>query len=183
LILAQAEEETRTGLDLVLPPAAELVGGALAFLVVMFVLMKVAFPKLRESVEAREQTVRGALEDAESAKSEATQLLDEYKEQLADARSQANRVIEEARQQAEQVRKDMIDKAEADAQQVVERAQEQIEAERNRTVQELQSTIADLSIDLAEKVVGRSINAESQRELVDAYIKEVSSMPNNGSNR
>jgi F-type H+-transporting ATPase subunit b len=48
--------------------------------------------------------------------------------------------------------------------------------ERNRTVQELQGQIADMSIELAEKVVGRSLDDSSQRELVDAYIREVSGM-------
>ena len=178
-----AAEEEPTGLDLVLPDAAELLWGALAFLVVAFFLMKYAFPRIQQSVQAREATVRGALEEAESSKNEAHRLLEDYKQQVADARSEANRIIEESRQQAEQVRRDMISRAEAEAKQVVERAQEQIQAERTRTVQELQSTIAGLSIDLAEKVVGRSIDADSQRDLVDAYIAEVASMGSGGNGR
>jgi F-type H+-transporting ATPase subunit b len=62
----------------------------------------------------------------------------------------------------------------------VARAQEQIQAERQRTIQELQGQIADLSIELAEKVVGRSLDGSSQRDLVDAYIREVAGMSSNG---
>ena len=175
ILLAQAEEE-REGIDLILPAVDELVWGVICFVVVVFLLSKYAFPALRAAIEKREQTIQTNLEEAEKAKSDAQKELDEYRKQLAEARGEANRIIEEARQGAEQVRKDIVAKAESEAEQIVARAQEQIEAERNRTVTELQSTIADLSIQLAEKVVGRSLDGGSQKELVDAYIKEVGQM-------
>ena len=174
----EAEPE---GIDLVLPETAELLWGAIAFLIVLLVLSKVAFPRIRETVKAREQKIQEALEEGERAKAEASQQRDEHKQQLAEARSEANRIVEEARGQAEQVRKDLVEKAQAEAEQIVSRAQEQIQAERTRTVQELRGTIADLSIELAEKVVGRSLDDQSQRELVDNYISEVAGM-NGGSN-
>lgn len=170
-------EEGRRGLDLILPPAAELIWGIVCFVIVLVVLTKYAFPALRKSVEAREQKIADDLEAAEKAKLDAQREQDEYKRQLGDARSEANRIIEEARQSAEQVRKDLIAKAESDAKQIVERAQEQLEAERNRTVQELQSQVAEMSIELAEKVVNRALDDKTHRDLVDAYIKEVGSMP------
>jgi F-type H+-transporting ATPase subunit b len=175
ILLAQAEEE-REGIDLILPAVDELVWGTISFIVVAVVLSKYAFPALRAGIEKREQTIQSKLEEAENARNEAQKQLDDYRKQLAEARSEGNRIIEEARQSAEQVRNDITAKAEAEAEQIVARAQEQIEAERNRTVTELQSTIAELSIQLAEKVVGRSLDGGSQKELVDAYIKEVSQM-------
>ena len=180
LLFAQEHEETRDGLDLVLPPFEELVWGAIAFGLVLFALMRFAFPKLRQAMEARQAEIEGNLQDAEAAKAEAQGARDEYKKQLAEARSEGNRIIEEARQQAEQVRKDVVAKAEKDAEAVTARAQEQIEAERARALSELQTTIATVSIELAEKVVGRTIDASAQKELVDAYISEVASMSSNG---
>ncbi len=184
LILAQeggehGAEET-SGLDLVLPAVPELVWGTVAFVIVLAFLSKVAFPAIKKGLEQREQQIQGDLESAENAKQEANKQLEDYKKQVADARGEANRIIEEARQSAEQVRKDLIAKAEQEAQQVTERAQEQILAERNRTVQELQQQIADLSIELASKVVGRSLEGDAHRDLVDAYIKEVAGMGNGG---
>jgi F-type H+-transporting ATPase subunit b len=178
-VLAQ-EEHQREGIDLILPATAELIWGVICFAVVAYVLVRFAFPKLREAVEAREKKIQSDLESAESTKAEAQKQLDEYKKQLAEARSEANRLIEEARGSAEQVRKDIIAKAEKDAETIVARAQEQLEAERLRAMQELQGQIADLSIELAEKVVGRSLDGKSQRELVDAYIKEVAGMSSRG---
>lgn len=185
LFLAQeAEEKEPTGLDLVLPDPAELVGGALAFVVVFGLLGWKVWPKIREAVQKREQQIQGSLEEAEKAKADARRSQEQYESQIADARGEANRIIEEARQSAEQVRKDLIAKAEADAKQIVERAQDQIDQERQRAMQELQGSVADLSIELAEKVVGRSLDAPAQREMVDAYIREVSGMSSsNGGSR
>jgi F-type H+-transporting ATPase subunit b len=184
-VWAQEEHGTEepSTLDLILPAAPELIWGTICFAIVLFVLTKKVFPALRKSVEAREQRIASDLEAAEQAKTEAQQQQEEYKRQIADARGEANRIIEEARQSAEQVRKDLIAKAEAEAAQVVSRAQEQLEAERNRTVTELQSTMGDLAIELAEKVVGRALDNSTHRELVDAYIKEVGTMSGNGRNK
>ena len=181
LLAAEGAEEP-SGTDLILPEMSELIWGAAAFVIVSFVLTRFAFPRLRATVEEREKKIQQDLESAERTKQEAQSQLDEYKQQVAEARSEANRIIEEARQQAEQVRRDLTEKAQAEADQIVARAQEQIDAERSRTVQELQGTIADLSIELAEKVVGRSLDDSSQREMVDAYIREVSGKGGRGGN-
>ena len=175
-------EAEPSGTDLILPAIDELIWGAVAFLIVLFVLNKFAFPKLRETVEAREHQIQGDLEAAERAKTEAQQAKANYDKQIADARAEANRIIEDARRQAEDVRKDLIAKAEREAEQITTRATEQLDAERIRTMSELQSTIGDLAIELAEKVVGRSLDSGTHRELVDSYIKEVGSMSGNGRN-
>ncbi len=180
LLAVEEGAEGGSGLDLILPPIEELVWGAVSFALVVFLLGWKAWPKIRETIERREATIQQALEDSEAARAEAQKMLEDYKRQLGEARSEANRIIEESRQQAEQVRKDVIARAEHDAEQIVERAQEQIEAERRRTMQELQGQLADLSIELAEKVVGRSLDGETQKDLVDAYIREVAGMGGNG---
>jgi F-type H+-transporting ATPase subunit b len=166
----------RKGIDLILPATAELVWGIICFAVVAFLLIKFAFPRIRETIEARERAIQGSHEEAERARDEAKALLDDYKKQLAEARSESNRIIEEGRQSAEQVRKDLVARAEADAEGIVARARDQIQQERQRTIQELQSQIGAMSIELAEKVVGRSLDGATQRDLVDAYINQVTSM-------
>ena len=188
LLLFAAEETTEhadepSGIDLVLPDMAELLWGAVAFLFVAWFLGRKVWPKIQEAVEAREQRIQGDLEAAEQAKNSAQSELEQYRAQLADARSEANRIIEEARQQAEQVGKDVRARAEKEAEAIVARAAETIAAERTRTIQELQGTIAAISIDLAEKVVGRSLDNQTQREFVDAYIRDVAGMTTDGGSR
>src|SRR5918999_2547904 len=94
-------EHEPSGTDLILPAIDELIWGAVAFAVVYFVLNKFAFPALRKNVEARENQIQSDLEAAENAKHEAQRERDQYKKQIADARSEANKIIEEARQSAE----------------------------------------------------------------------------------
>jgi F-type H+-transporting ATPase subunit b len=175
-------EAEPSGTDLILPAIDELIWGAVAFALVLFVLNKFAFPKLREAVEAREKQIQGDLEAAERAKTDAENEKRQYQQQIADSRGEANRIVEEARQQAEQVRKDVIAKAQAEAEAITTRAQESIAAERASTMQELQATVAAMSIQLAEKVVGRSIDASAQKEMVDAYIRDVAGMGNGSNN-
>ena len=179
---AGGHAEEPSGTDLILPAIDELIWGAVAFALVLFVLNKFAFPKLREAVEAREKQIQSDLEAAERAKQEAQQEKEQYQKQIADARGEANRIVEEARQQAESVRKDLVAKAEEEAKQIVARAQEGIEAERSRALGDLKATVTDLSIELAEKVVGRSLDAQSHKDLVDAYIRDVGSMPKGSNN-
>lgn len=182
-LLLAAEEgghDEPTGLDLILPPFEELLWGIIAFSIVAGLLIWKVFPKIREAIEKRENEVSGNLEEADKQRAEAQKLLDDYKAQLADARSESNRIIEEARQSAEQVRKDLIAKAEEDAKGTVARAQQEIEAERSRTMDELRGQVAELAVDLAEKVVGRSLDRSTQTQLVDDYISEVGTMNGGG---
>ena len=180
LLMLAAEEEPE-GIDLILPAVDELVWGTITFILVAYVLMRVALPKIRQAIEAREQSIQEAKESAEGQRAEAEKLLEDYKEQLAEARSEANRIIEEARRSAEQVRKDLIAKAEEEAKQVVERAQGQIEAERSRTLDEVRAEVRNLAIVVAEKVVGETLDKQMQGKLVDQYIEQVGSM--NGGSR
>ncbi len=179
---AEGAEGEPSGTDLILPAIDELIWGAVAFAIVLFVLNRFAFPKLREAVEAREKQIQSDLEAADRSRREAEQQKRQYESQIADARGEANRIVEEARQQAEEVRRDLIAKAEREAEQITTRAQEQLAAERSRAVSELQSTVGDLAIELAEKVVGRALDQGTHRELVDSYIREVGAMSGNGRN-
>ena len=186
LFLLAAEETTGhaeepSGLDLILPAVDELVWGAICFAVVAFFLMRKVFPKLKEAVAKREQAIIAANEEAERSKDESQRVLSQYQQQLADAKAEANKIIEEARQSAERVRQDLTKRSEEEAKAIVERAQEQIEAERTRTLEQLRGEVGKLAVDLAEKVVGRSLDRSMQSSLVDDYIKEVSGMSGNGS--
>lgn len=183
LIFAQEAEhaEEKSGLDLILPAVDELVWGAICFAVVAFFLMKIAFPKIRQAIEAREQAMLEAKETTEAQGAEAAKLLDEYKAQLNNARAESNKLIEEARTSADQVRKELVAKAEAEAQQIVARSADQIEAERSRTLDQLRGEVAELAVQLAEKVVLGEIDPKRKKQLVDSYISEVGAM-NGGSN-
>lgn len=155
------------------PALPELIWGGIAFLIVLFVLMKFAFPMLKKGLKDREEKIRTDLEGAEQARQDAESERARYQAQIADARGEANRIVEEARVAAESVRQDLIAKAETDAAEVRSRANEDIRLARERAMSDLQHQVSDISIGLAEKIVERSIDPATQADLVESYINSV----------
>jgi F-type H+-transporting ATPase subunit b len=126
-------------------------------------------------MDARADRIRASLESADKAKTDAESILSEYQHQLADAKNEANRIIEEARQTADQLRRDLIAKAEADATELRQRATADINAAKDRALTELRSQLSALAIDLAEKVVERNLDRATNEALVESYIAKVGS--------
>ena len=157
----------------ILPEPNEIIWGGLAFLVLLVLLWKFALPGVRNMMQQREDRIRGDLERAEQAKTEAESVLAEYERKLADARNESARIIEEARQSADQVRRDLTARAEADAAQIRERASQDVSLATERATADLQTRMAELSIELAEKVVERSLDRDTQMALIESYINDL----------
>ncbi len=172
-LIVAAEEESDGGLGLLLPATPELIAGIIAFAIVFFFIWRWAVPAINKSLEDRQRAIGGQLADAEKAKAEAESLLGDYRAQLADARSKENEIIEAARSEAESLKADILAKANAEADQIVAKAREDAAAEKSRVLAEARSEVANLSIDLAEKVVGGSLDRTAQLGLVDRYIEEL----------
>jgi F-type H+-transporting ATPase subunit b len=178
LVLAQTESEPIKDLS---PKLEEIIVGAVAFAVVFVFMAKWVFPRVNTLLDERRGRIQGDLEKAEEAKSEAQQLLADYRQQLAGARDEANRVIDEARKTAEAMRRDLTAKAEQEYQGIVAKAQDEIRAERDRVFQELKQQVGELSLDLAARTVGQQLDKERHLQLVDEYIEELGQVaPSNG---
>jgi F-type H+-transporting ATPase subunit b len=181
--LVLAAEEVSEKKDLY-PKLSELIVAALAFAILFAFMTKWVFPRVNTLLEQRRQKIQGDLEKAEQAKTEADELLADYRQQLAGARDEANRVIEEARKTAEALRRDMTAKAEQEYQAVVARAQDEIRGERDRVFQELKKQVGELSLALAARTVGQQLDKERHLQLVDEYIEELGQMaPSNGNGK
>jgi F-type H+-transporting ATPase subunit b len=157
------------------PATNEVIWGTAAFAVLLLAMWKFGVPAVRNMEQAREDRIRNDLEGAERARTEAEAEKARYEEQIADARNEAGRIIEEARQSAEQVRRDLIARAEADAAEIRERAQADISAQQQRAMAELRTDVAQLSIDLAERIVEHNLDRDTQLRLVDSFINQVGS--------
>ena len=170
---AAGAEEEPSGIDLLIPDKNEAIAGVIAFAIVFFFVWKWAVPALNKTLEARQQAIKAELEAVESAKVEAQSLRDDYQEQLAGAKSEAAQIVDEGRTAGEQVKADVVARAEAEADQIKARAESDLVGERDRVAGELRREVADLSIDVAEKVVGSNLDDARQRELVDRYIDDL----------
>ena len=159
----------------ILPEPNEIIWGGLSFLVLFVVMAKWGYPMIMKAMDARAERIRGDLDEATRARTEAESVLADYQRQLADARNESNRIIEEARQTADQLRRDLMTRAEAEVSELRQRSKDDIDAAKNRAMAELRSEVSSLAIELAEKVVGRNLDAESNKALVDSFISEVGS--------
>lgn len=176
-VLATEEgEEAGGGLSLILPPASELIAGILAFLIVFWFVGRRAMPMINRTLEARQQAITGQLSEAETAKREAESLLADYRSQLAEAKTEGNRIIEEARVAGEQLKTDIVTRAEEEAAQTLAKAREEAENEKARALAEARREVGEISVGLAEKIVGGSLDDKIQKDLIERYLTELETL-------
>ena len=162
----------------ILPPANELIWGGISFVVLFALLTKFAYPGIKKGMADRTERVRSDLEGAEAAKADAQRVLDEYRAQLADAKTEAGRIIEEARQQADALKRDQAQRLQTELAEMRERAAADVEAAKVQAVADLRAEVASLAIGAAEVVVQHSLDAATQTQLVEQYIQSVASRSN-----
>ncbi|GAA1632331.1 F0F1 ATP synthase subunit B [Actinoplanes couchii] len=176
LYLAAATEE---GAEVVkhnpiIPVWQEIVVGSVAFAVLCFVLMKFVFPMMEKTFQARVDAIEGGIKRAEAAQAEANELLEQYKAQLAEARTEAARIRDEARADAEGIRQDVLAKAREESDRIIAAGNEQLNAQREAIVRELRSEVGTLAVDLASKIVGEALADEARtRGTVERFIADL----------
>jgi F-type H+-transporting ATPase subunit b len=171
LILAQ---ESGGSTNPILPKTNELIVGIFAFLVLFLLLWRVALPRANQTLEERTRNIEGKLEQAERERQEAEELLRKYRQQLASAEDEAQRIIDEARTNADRLRRDLMAKAEQEANRVIEQGREAIRGERDRAVRQLRTEVGSLAVELATRVIGDSLDRDRQLRLIDQYIEQLS---------
>ncbi|MFZ4584639.1 MAG: F0F1 ATP synthase subunit B [Acidimicrobiia bacterium] len=157
----------------IIPEISEVIWGGLAFLIVAIALMKFGWPQLKKGLQARQDTIRNELESAEKAKNDADAAKAEYESKIAEAKTESSRLIEEARQTAEGVRADTLKRAEEEAAAIRARANEDAQAAAARAMTDLQGQVGAISIELAEKIVEKNLDASAQQSLIENFISQV----------
>ena len=157
-----------------LPSWPEFIIGTILFVLVFGVLAKLLLPRIQQTLAERTEQIEGGLAKSEEAQSEATALLDQYRQQLAEARHEASRLRAEAQEQGAQIIADMREQAQAEARRVAEAAQAQIEAERQQALNALRAEVGTLATELASRIVGESLTDEArQSRMVDRFLSEL----------
>ncbi len=157
----------------ILPKTNELIVGIIAFVVLFLVLRRVALPRANQVLEERTENIEGKLEHAERERQQAEELLRQYRQRLATAEDEAQRIIDESRANAERLRRDLMAKAEQEADRVINQGREAIRGERDRAVRELRTEVGSLAVELATRVVGDSLDRDRQLRLIDRYIEQL----------
>jgi F-type H+-transporting ATPase subunit b len=158
----------------VLPHTSEIILGLVAFLLLLFVIKKFVSPRFEALYEERTAKIEGGIEKAEQAQAEAQRALEQYKEQLAEARAEAARIRDDARAEGLQIVEEMREQAQAESARIVAQGQHQLDAQRAQIVAELRADLGRTAVELASKVVGESLEDDSRRRgTVDRFLNEL----------
>jgi len=175
LVLAATNtgSEDSGGSFLVSPGIGLMVWTLFLFGISLFILWKVAFPRIGEALDRRQKAIEESIDMAERTRSEADQLLAEYRERLTAARQQADDIVARARKAGEQLEADFVDRGKERREELVEQARRDIETETRRAIQEIRAEVADLTILATEKVTRKTLTTADQRRLVDEAVAEL----------
>jgi len=176
ILIAAAEEhgEDAVTFNPILPTNYDLLWSFILFVVIVAVFMRVIMPRLQKVLDERAELIEGGISKAEQAQAQAAAALEEYTEQLREARAEAARIREDARAEAGQIVADGREKATRDAERLAQTASKQIDAERQQAVVTLRSEIGALATELASRIVGEALadNARQQR-LIDSFLDDL----------
>ncbi len=143
------------------------------FLLLLAVLSKFVWPVILKQVEEREKRIRQQLDDAAKANADAQKLLADYQAQMAKATADAQEMVAQGRQAGEKLREEIVAKGRAEQEELLERARREISLERDRAVTELRREAVDLSIAAATRVIGKNLDTEADRKLVQEYLSSL----------
>lgn len=171
---ALALAESPSGADLLLPKPAEFVPALIAFLIIWVVLAKLAWPSILSMMEQRQQKIQDDLDAAARSKAEAAESAKSYEARILEANHEADAIISRAKREAEEERSQILARAQSDASDVIAKAHGAVDSERRKAMIELSSSVVDLSVEIASKIIGNDLSEDEQRKLAEKYLAEVS---------
>jgi F-type H+-transporting ATPase subunit b len=171
-LAAEASSE-EGGSFLVSPGLGLMIWTLVLFLFTLWVLRKVAFPRIQEALDKRAATISESIEAAERQRKESDELLAEYRERLTEAREQADDIMARARRAAETAESEATAAGKEKREELVSAAKRDIEAQTRRSLEQIRKEVADLTVLATEKVTRKSLDEEDQRRLVEEALSEV----------
>ena len=158
-------EESAVGPDILIPKVAEFVPALIAFLVILAVLSKLVWPSVLEMMEKRQAKIQSDLDEAERSKREAAEEAKSYEGKILEAHHEADAIIAKAKKEAEEVRSQVLAKAQREAADIIAKAHGAVDSERHKAMIELSSSVVDLSVEIASKIIGKDLSEDEQRRL------------------
>ena len=168
---------------LVTPELGRMLWTLLAFGVSMFLLRKLAYPRIQSALEKRSRAVAETIDAAERTRQEADQILNEYRERLREAREQADEIVSRARKAADKTQDDARIHAKETREEMLTDARRDIEQETRRAIGQIRREVADLTVVATEKVARKTLNDDDHKRLIDEALQEFdfSQLPTGGS--
>lgn len=142
------------------------------FTLLAVLLYLVAYKPILRMLDERSARIKKGLEDAEEASRKAAEMEQVFEQQMAEARKEGQEIIAQATRMSEKAGQDILDRAREESKAQIEKAKEEIARERELAMSELRQQVADLSLTISEKVIGETLDEESQRQLIANFLEE-----------
>lgn len=152
----------------------------ITFLILLAALYKYAFNPLMKLQKARQDDIHQSIVSAEQLRSEAQELLANYKRQMAEARQESEAILDRARKLGEASKAEVLEEARVQAETTLARAREQIERDTAQALQKIKEEVADLTIAATEKITRKSLDEKDQLRLIQEAIDEIDLSKVNG---
>ena len=172
LLAAEGGEEVE-GSQILLPAIYDIVWSAVSFAIIFFLFWRFVWPQMAKALDARSEGIEQKLEQAENDRAEAAALLEQYRVQLADARSEAARLRADGQAQRASIVAEARTEAEQAARTVNEQAQARIASDTSAAKASLSREVGVLASGLAERIIGESLDAERTSATIDRFISEL----------
>jgi F-type H+-transporting ATPase subunit b len=143
------------------------------FAITFYVLKRFAFARIQQMIDERRKRIRESIQEADKARAEARRLLEEHRQLIGQARGQAEEILAEARKVAESQRQRVKEEIEEDRKRRLEETRRQIEAETQRALVQIRAEVGELALVAAEKVTRRTLDEQSQRELIEDALGDI----------
>jgi F-type H+-transporting ATPase subunit b len=166
-----AQEENGGSLIDVVPGL--MVWTVLTFLIVLFVLRRVAFGRIQRLIDQRRERIREALDEADKAREEARQLRELTAQEREGARQERDRLLEESRRQGQEQLRRAREEAAADLERRLEENRRALEAENRKLHEQIRRDVVELTLLASEKVTRKSLDEDDQRRLIDETIADL----------
>ncbi len=162
-----------SGSFLITPNVGLMIWTLLLFGLSMYVLAKLAFPRISEALDKRQHAIEESIEAAERTRKEADEILAEYRQRLQEARKQAEEIIARSRKAAEVHEREALEEGKEKREQLLEQTRRDIESETRRAISEIRREVADLTVMATEKVTRKTLTEDDQRRLIDDALSEL----------
>jgi F-type H+-transporting ATPase subunit b len=161
-------------MGLVLPDYGLLFWMLLTFLIILYILKKFAWKPILGSLKEREESIEDALKSAEKAREELSNLQASNEKILAEARKEREEMLKEAREIKQKMIDEAKDKASQEANKMIELAKVAIENEKAAAIVDMKKSIAEMSIQIAEKILKKELSdPKQQQEIMDKYLNNI----------
>ncbi|HEY6775862.1 MAG TPA: F0F1 ATP synthase subunit B [Thermoleophilaceae bacterium] len=161
------------GSFLVSPNVGLMIWTLLAFGITLYLLNKLAFPRIAEALDRRRRAIEEAIDHAERTKREADDLLEEYRARLREAREQAEEIVVRARRASDSLQDEAKAAASKQREELLAATRRDIETETRRALEEIRKEVANLTVIATEKVTRKSLTPDDHRRLIEEALGEV----------